>query len=83
MQTDRVGGAVKVVATFTSLTNEDYERGAAMRKLRVSGNVVQSKAEMGADLFEGDIIMSGTERAAVTSAQLLWDRNEVPGADQQ
>jgi hypothetical protein len=66
------------VNTFTSFNNDDYRRAAVIRKQPVVGHVVQSKGEMRSDLFQGDILMSGASRAAVTSASLLWDRNEVP-----
>jgi len=65
--------------TFTSLTKDDYDRAAATRTLRVGG-AQQSPAELRADLFEGDMVMSGsgTGRSVLASATRKWDRNQVP-----
>jgi hypothetical protein len=63
--------------TFTSLTKDDYERAAATRTLRIGG-AVQSSAELRADLFEGDMVMSGNGRSVLSSAFRRWDRNQVP-----
>jgi hypothetical protein len=52
--------------TFTSLTEDDYERAAATRALRIVG-AVQSPAELNADMREGDMLMGATGRSVLSS----------------